>query len=76
MLLTLQNAVLCVVFALCLFAGGVVNALYSADSHQLSPDICTTTFGKLNDEDKEVCTNILKVKICEGVSAVSSKEKL
>ena len=68
---SLQNAVLCVLFALCLFAGGVVNALYSADDHQLSPDICATTAGKLNHDDKEVCTTILQVKISEGISAVS-----
>ena len=62
---------LCVLFALCLFAGGLVNALYSADDHRLSPDICTTTAGKLNHDDKEICTTILQVKISEGISAVS-----
>ena len=67
----MQNATLCVVFALCFVAGGVANAVFSAADHEVSPDICTTTFGKLNDENKGVCTNILKIKILEGISAVS-----
>ena len=61
---------ICVLFALCLFAGGVVNALYSAEDHHLSPDICT--FGTINDEDENICTKILQIRILEGVSAVSS----
>ena len=64
---------ICVLIALCLFAGGVVNALYSAEDHQLSPDICATTFGKLNDEDENICTKILQIRMLEGVSAVSSQ---
>ena len=67
----MQNATICVLFALCLFAGGVVNALYSAEDHHLSPDICT--FGTINDEDENICTKILQIRILEGVSAVSSQ---
>ena len=73
----LQNMVICVVFALCLFAGGVVSALYSADDHQLSPDICATSeAGKLNEDDREICTSILEVKISQGISAVSGKNRI
>ena len=68
--------VLCVLFALGLFAGGVVNALYSADDHQLSHDICATSeAGKLNEDDREICTSILEVKISQGISAVSNKNR-
>ena len=68
---SLQNAMLYVPFPLCLFTRGVVNALYSADDHRLSPDICATTASKLNHDDKEIRTTILQVKISEGISAVS-----
>ena len=44
--------------------------------HSLSPDICATSVaGKLNEDDREICTSILEVKISQGISAVSGKNR-
>ena len=67
MLLTLQNAALCVVFGLSMFAGGVANAIYAANNTVSIDDTCDQSPDITND----ICDALRRVRDSEAAAAVS-----
>ena len=67
LLLLLQNAALCVVFGLSLFAGGVANAIYAANNAGNMHDICDQSTDVIND----ICDALRRVRDSEAAAAVS-----
>ena len=73
--LSLQNAALCVVFGLSLFAGGVANTIYSANNAGTIDDM-----GNLCDHSDDItadiCDALKTVRDSEAATAVSWKTLL
>ena len=67
LLLILQNAALCVVFGLSLFAGGVANAIYAANNAGSIDDICD----QFPDITNDICDALRRVRDSEAAAAVS-----
>ena len=65
-----QNAALCVVFGLSLFAGGVANAIYAANNAGIIYDICDQS----TDIDNDICDAFRRVRDSEAAAAVSSEK--
>ena len=72
LLLTLQNAALCVVFGLSLFAGGVANAIYAANNVGNMHDICDQSPDITND----ICDALRRVRDSEAAAAVSCENRI
>ena len=72
MLLILQNAALCIVFGLSLFAGGVANAIYAANNAGNMHDICDQSTDVIND----ICDALRRVRDSEAAAAVSCDNKI
>ena len=72
---TLQNAALCIVFGLSLFAGGVSNAIYAANNAETIDDIdniCDQYFSS----NMEFCYALKEIRDAEAAAAVSSCRKI
>ena len=72
LLLILQNAALCIVFALSLFAGGVANAIYAANNARNMHDICDQSPDVTND----ICDALRRVRDSEAAAAVSCDKNI
>ena len=64
----LQNAIICVLFMLAFFAGGIVNAIYASENRDLHLDLC---FGFNSVGDDEFCHQLGLAFAGEAASAVS-----
>ena len=62
-----QNALVCVIFAISLLAGGIANAVYAADNSDHHFDLCASTFRS----DIEDCEHLETVYQSEAAATVS-----
>ena len=66
-LFILQNATICVLFAISFLVEGIFNAIYAADNGDLHSDLC---FG-FETGEVEFCDDLKHVVAAEAASAVS-----
>ena len=70
-----QKATLCIIFAIPIFAGGVINAVYAAENAKTVDNfdhICNhTDFNELPDSTMEFCGALRRVRDSEAAAAVS-----
>ena len=71
---TLQNAALCIVFGLSLFAGGVSNAIYAANNAETIDDI-SNICDQSTDITTDFCNVFKRVRDSEAAAAVSREIK-
>ena len=67
-LFILQNVISCVLLALAIFAGGIVNAIYAHENSNLHFDLCLS-YDSVGDD--ELCPQLKSVTSAEVASAVS-----
>ena len=68
----LQNAALCAVFGLSLFAGGVANAIYATNNAKTINDI-SDICDQATNISSDLCGALERVRDSEAAAAVSSK---
>ena len=71
LLFVVQNALFSVIFGVCLFGGGVANAVYSSDNSDLYNDHCTSS-AEIR-EDIELCEDLETVYSSQAAATVSSE---
>ena len=73
--MSLQNAALCIVFGLSLFAGGVANAIYAANNAETIDDI-SITCDQSTETTNDFCNAFKRVRDSEAAAAVSGCIKI